>query len=210
MSLFKNENDSKKEYGIGLLNIFESKIGIKENKNLQLLNSSKSSSNFIDNKIILKYHITPPEAEPFINKNYDPLIMHIYVIEALNIPKMDITSKTDPYVVCKFEKDKLGIKTKVLNNTLTPQWNQLLDLIITDSNENLIIEIWDKNIRKDKIICSTKLNINKYLNGVPYFEWIKMNEKILLNLAIQVKAKNEIFLSQNEVNKYQLSPIPKT
>ena len=51
--------------------------------------------------------------------------MHIYVIEALNVPKMDLTSNSDPYVIFKFEKDKIGIKTKALSNTLTPQWNKL-------------------------------------------------------------------------------------
>ena len=117
IKLFKNENDSKKEYGVGFFNIYASQIGITENKNLKLFNSSKSSSNFKDNKIILKYHITPPEAEPFINKNYNPLIMHIYVIEAINIPKMDLTSKTDPYVVLRFEKDNFGVKTKHLDDT---------------------------------------------------------------------------------------------
>ena len=40
------------------------------------------------------------------------------------------------------------------------------------------------------MICITQLNIEKYLNGELYYEWIKI-DKILLNLAIQIKLKNE-------------------
>ena len=130
-------------------------------------------------------HITPPNVEPFVNLKFNPLIMHIYVIEAINIPKTDITSKSDPYVLFKFEGDKIGIRTKVLENTLTPQWNELLDLLITDVNENLIVEILDKNIKKDKFICSTKLVTKKYMNFQPHYEWIKINN-IFLNLVIHI------------------------
>lgn len=60
--------------------------------------------------------------------------MHVYVIEPLNVPKMDLISKTNPYALFKFGKDNIEIKTKGLDNTLTPQWNELLDLIITYQN----------------------------------------------------------------------------
>ena len=155
----------------------------------------------------MQLHITPPNLEPFIDNKYCPHILHVYVIEALNVPKMDLTSKTDPYVLLRFEKDKIGVKTKALDNTLTPQWNELVDLIITNFNEALIVEIWDKNIRKDKMINSTKINIEKYLNGEPHFEWIKI-DKMMLNLAIQIKPKGEKFLTKEEVDTYQLNTIP--
>ena len=152
----------------------------------------------------MKFHITPPNVEPFINNIYNPLIMHVYVIEAFNVPKMDLTSKTDPYVLLRFEKDKIGVKTKALDNTLTPQWNELVDLVITNFNEKLIVEMWDENVTKDKMINSTKIDIEKYLSGNPHFEWIKI-DKIMLNLAIQIKPKGEKFLTKEEVDAYQLS-----
>ena len=189
LTLYKNEKGSKKEYGKDSFKILGMIFGIVEEKNIYMS----------DKKISLSIHITPPNYEPFVNNKLNPLIMHIYVIEAMNIPKMDLTSKTDPYVLLKFEKDNIGIKTKALDNTLTPQWNELLDLIITDPKENLIIEIWDKNVIKDKIIKSTKIDIQKYLNGEPHFEWFKI-DKILLNLVIQVKYLDEKYISIEEVN----------
>ena len=145
--------------------------------------------------------------ESFINQRFYPLIMHIYAIEAINIPKMDMMSKTDPYVVFRFERDNIGIKTKALDNTLTPQWNELVNLTITHINEDLIIEIWDKNIKKDKMICSTKLNIKKYLDEEPHYEWIQMG-KVFLNLIIQVKQEGQTFINSQEVEKYLINTIP--
>ena len=132
--------------------------------------------------------------------------MHIYVLEAINIPKTDLTSKSDPYVVFRFEKDLIGVRTKYLDDTLTPQWNQLVNLYITDINEDLIVEIWDKNVKKDKIICSSKLNIQKYLNGQVFYEWIKMG-KIAINLVIQVKQEGQSFISSEEADRFNAECI---
>ena len=164
----------------------------------------------ITNKNIkLSLHLTPPNAEPFVNLRYNPLIMHIYVIEAINIPKTDLSSKSDPYVLFKFEGDKIGIKSSVLEDTLTPQWNELLDLTVTNPNENLIVEIRDKNVKKDKLICSTVLETQKYMNYEPHYEWIKINN-VFLNLVIHIKPLGDIFISNEQIQYYQLSPIPNT
>ena len=202
--LYKHEKDSKKEYAEGTLKIFGIQIGIIEEKNISLLKKSLLSSNYLNNNIELNLHITPPNYEPYVNLLFNPLIMHIYVIEAINVPKVDLTSKTDPFVVLRFEKDKKGLKTKYLSNTSTPQWNELLNLIITDSKEKLIVEIWDKDVTKDKIINSIKLDIEKYLDEKPHFEWIQI-DKMHLNLGIHIKPLGESFLTQEEVNEYQLN-----
>ena len=161
----------------------------------------------MEEEVYLSLHITPPNEDPIINKIFNPLILHAFVIEALNVPKMDLLSKTDPYVLLRFEKDKIGVKTKFLDNTLTPQWNELLDLIITDQKEDLIVEIWDKNVTKDNMISSTTLSIEKYLNGKPHFEWIKIG-KMNLNLVIQIKPLGEKFITKDEIDLYLLQSVP--
>ena len=191
LALYECGKGSKKEFAKGSIKISKLHFGIIEEKNIDLLDTSK--------EIKLKLHITPPNSEPFVNQLFNPLILHIYVIEALNVPKMDFTSKTDPYVVIRFEKDKVGVRTRALPDTLTPQWNELLDYIITNHNESLLVEIWDENdVVKDKMISSTKLNIEKYLSEEPQFEWIKIN-KMLLNLVIHIKPLGENFISKDEV-----------
>jgi len=129
--------------------------------------------------------------------------LHIYVIEELNAPKMDLISKSDPYVLIPFEKDNVGLKTKALDNRLTPQWNELLNYTITNQNAPLIVEIWGKkDAVKDILISSTKLNIEKYLSENPYFEGKKINKMLLFNLVMQIKPLDDSFISKNEVDSY--------
>ena len=205
--LYKKEKNKLNEYAKGSFSISEFELGISKEKIITLEKVKLTGSFYTDKKIVIELHITPPNAQPFFNQRFYPLIMHIYALEAINIPKMDLTSKTDPYVVFRFEKDIIGVRTKYLEDTLTPQWNELVNLIITDINEDLIIEIWDKNVKKDRMICSTKLNIKKYLNEEPHFEWIKIGE-VSLNIAIHVKLEGQNFISFEEVDAYQANHLP--
>ena len=201
VTLYKEEKGKKSEYAKGELSLSGFELGISKQKIIDLQKMKILGSTYTDIKVSTEVHITPPNAESFLDLKFYPLIMHIYAIEALNIPKMDLMSKTDPYVVFRFEKDLIGNRTRVLDDTLTPQWYELVNLIITDPNEDLIIEIWDKNIKKDKMICSTQLSIKKYLNEEPHFEWIQINT-ISINLVIQIKQEGQNFISLDEVGRY--------
>ena len=189
--LYKEEKGKKKEYGKGAISISDYKIGLIYETYILL---KKFKMNF-------KAHISLPNKIPFIKEIYNPLIMHICVIEAYNVPK------SDPYVLCRLERDQSGVTTKYLEKTTNPQWYEFIQFIITDENEDLIVEIWNKNDKKDKIICGTKLNMKKYLNGEIYYEWIKM-DKISLNIALQIKREGETFMTMDNIDKYINSTIP--
>ena len=207
VTLFKKESDKKiSEYAKGLFSISEFELGVNKEKIISLEKNKLLGSNYTDMNILINVHITPPNIQPFFNQRYYPLIMHIYALEAIDIPKMDLMSKTDPYVIFRFEKDAIGVRTKYLEDTLTPQWNELVNLIIQDESEDLIIEIWDKNVKKDRMICSTKLSIKQYLDQEPHFEWIKIG-KVSINLAMHVKQEGQKFISFEEVDAYQANNI---
>lgn len=63
------------------------------------------------------------------------------------------------------------------------------------------MEIWNKNGKKDKLICGSKLNLKKYLIGEIYYEWIKI-DNIFLNIALQVKREGEKYMTMDEIDKY--------
>ena len=207
--LYKNKKGKQKEYAKCFFKLFDLQPGIIEEKSITFVKHLiLGGTKLINKRIILEMHITPPNYQPFVNLKFNPLIMHIYLIEALNIPKMDIASKTDPYALFKFDGDKIGVKSTVLENTLNPQWNELIDLYIINPNEDLALELWDKNNKKDKIICSTKLETKKYMDFEPHYEWIKIN-KVYLNLAIQIKQLGDPFITKEDVQLYQAtSSIP--
>jgi len=124
--------------------------------------------------IHIKYQLACANQCKWENKEYIPKMLHIRVIEAKEF--QNNTGKTDPYLELFFNDDINKQRTKTLVDTLTPQWNELVNLIIPDESQDLIVEIWDKNVKVDKMICSTKLSIKQYLDQEPHFEWIKIGK----------------------------------
>ena len=50
----------------------------------------------------------------FVNENYNPLMMHIFVIEAMNIP-----SKMDLFVSGRLERDGIGAYCRLSGTAAT-------------------------------------------------------------------------------------------
>ncbi|KAK8501014.1 hypothetical protein V6N12_003630 [Hibiscus sabdariffa] len=65
------------------------------------------------------------------------------VIEARNIPAMDINGFSDPYV--KLQLGKQRYKTKVVKKTLNPSWGEEFSFKVEDLNEELLISVLDED-----------------------------------------------------------------
>ena len=190
--LYKEKKGKRKEYGKAKILINQFKIGIIKEDIISIEGLSCNFTGFI----------SLANTIPFKNIEYYPLIMHIGVIEAYNFP-----TKSDLFVLCRLERDQSGPTTKVLDKTSTPQWYEFIHFIITDENEDLIVEIRNKAGKKSKLICETKLNLKKYLDGNIYFEWLKM-DKVNLNIALQIKKENEKYMEMDDIYNYIDSSIP--
>ncbi|GER57082.1 calcium-dependent lipid-binding family protein [Striga asiatica] len=71
------------------------------------------------------------------------------VISAENLPAKDILGKSDPFVVLRMKKSEQTYKTRVLNDTLNPVWNQTFDFVVEDGlHELLILEVYDHDTKK--------------------------------------------------------------
>ncbi|KAH0661556.1 hypothetical protein KY284_026487 [Solanum tuberosum] len=61
-----------------------------------------------------------------------------------DLPPADIGGKADPYVVLIMKKAQIKSKTRVVNESLNPVWNQTFDFVREDGlHDMLMLEVWD-------------------------------------------------------------------
>ncbi|TYH57786.1 hypothetical protein ES332_D08G113300v1 [Gossypium tomentosum] len=71
-------------------------------------------------------------------------VLSVTVISAEDLPIIDLMGKADPYVVLTMKKSELKNKTRVVNDSLNPVWNQTFDFVVEDGlHDMLILEVWD-------------------------------------------------------------------
>ncbi|KZV41374.1 synaptotagmin-5-like [Dorcoceras hygrometricum] len=80
-------------------------------------------------------------------------VVSVTVISAQDLPATDIMGKSDPFVVLMMKKSEQRYKTRVLNDTLNPVWNQTFDFVVDNGlHELLILEVYDHDtFGKDKV-----------------------------------------------------------
>ncbi|XP_022728623.1 synaptotagmin-5-like isoform X2 [Durio zibethinus] len=71
-------------------------------------------------------------------------VLSVTVISAEDLPIVDLMGKADPYVVLTMKKSEARNKTRVVNDSLNPAWNQTFDFVVEDGlHDMLILEVWD-------------------------------------------------------------------
>uniref|UniRef100_A0A7N0TZC8 Uncharacterized protein n=1 Tax=Kalanchoe fedtschenkoi TaxID=63787 RepID=A0A7N0TZC8_KALFE len=71
-------------------------------------------------------------------------VLSVTIISAEDLPPADVMGKADPYAVVIMKKADSRNKTRVVNGSLNPVWNQTFDFVVEDAlHDMLIIEIWD-------------------------------------------------------------------
>uniref|UniRef100_A0ACD5ZEF0 Uncharacterized protein n=2 Tax=Avena sativa TaxID=4498 RepID=A0ACD5ZEF0_AVESA len=82
-------------------------------------------------------------------------ILHVKVIRAMNLPKMDLLGKSDPYVKLRLSGERLpSKKTSVKMSNLNPEWNEHFRLVVKDPDTQ-VLELqmfdWEKLKMHDKM-----------------------------------------------------------
>ncbi|KAJ4845054.1 Synaptotagmin-5 [Turnera subulata] len=71
-------------------------------------------------------------------------VLSVTVLSAEDLPVVDVMGKADPYVVLTMKKTGIKNKTRVVNDSLNPVWNQTFDFVVEDGlHDMLIAELWD-------------------------------------------------------------------
>ncbi|KAI4339249.1 hypothetical protein MLD38_024212 [Melastoma candidum] len=82
-------------------------------------------------------------------------ILHVKVVRAIKLLKMDILGASDPYVKLCLSGDKLPArKTTIIRRNLNPEWNEEFNLVVKDPHSqilNLQVYDWDPVGAHDKL-----------------------------------------------------------
>ncbi|CAF1046797.1 unnamed protein product [Adineta ricciae] len=94
-------------------------------------------------------------------------VVRVIVIEAHNLVKADITllgkGKSDPFVKVKTQGN-VEYKTKTMNNTTDPRWNEVFEFVVEQSERDVVdFEIYDEDPGKDDFLGRAQFSINSLL-----------------------------------------------
>nr|CAB3471224.1 unnamed protein product [Digitaria exilis] len=124
------------------------------------LTSFSFSQNQISKQISVMYHWPKVMHIPILDgasgATKKPVgILHVKVVRALNLLKMDLLGKSDPYVKMRLSGERLpSKKTSVKMSNLNPEWNEHFRFIVKDPNTQ-VLELhmfdWEKVKMHDKL-----------------------------------------------------------
>jgi len=98
-------------------------------------------------------------------------VLSVTVISGEDLPAMDMNGKSDPYVVLSLKKSKTKYKTRVVNESLNPVWNQTFDFVVEDGlHDMLILEVYDHDTFRRDYMGRCILTLTKVMLEEEYEE----------------------------------------
>ncbi|PWA82446.1 C2 domain, Synaptotagmin-like mitochondrial-lipid-binding domain protein [Artemisia annua] len=117
-------------------------------------------------------------------------VLHVKVVRAIKLMKMDILGLSDPYVKLKLSGDMLpSKKTTIKKNTLNPIWNETFKLVVKDPQaQTLQVNVYDW----DKVGSHDRLGMQVVpLKLLTPYETMELNLDLLKNTNITDPQKKQ-------------------
>ena len=143
-----------------------------------------------------------PEVQPkeSMSDGNDPdmsAVLTIGIIAARGLEAMDSNGTSDPYVVVHVGSEKR--KTKVIQKDLNPQWNEKFDILVTDVQGTLRLQVYDKDlIGSDDLIGETMIPLSTIVGKKLTQKWytILNSSKVTGEVLISLRLPNPPGLAQ--------------
>jgi len=105
--------------------------------------------------------------------------LSIKVVEARHIAAMDKGGTSDPYCRIKCNFNKQRFKTKVIDKTLTPKWEETFKFFAPYPPEGLIsLKMWDKDKwTTDDFLGEIHLELGKFADGKEQDLWLQLTDE---------------------------------
>jgi len=105
----------------------------------------------------------------------------IRITEARHIAPMDKGGTSDPYCRLKCSFNKQRFKTKVIDKTLTPKWDESFKFILFTPGVpegTVTLKMWDKDRwTTDDFLGEVTLDVSKYQDKQPIDSWITLEHE---------------------------------
>jgi hypothetical protein len=127
----------------------------------------------------LLLHLVPPGVSPFQSKPQVPipqvpLALHVRLLEAKEIAKMDSLGSTDAYCIMSIN-GAAQQKSKVCNNTMLPKWNEEFHFTVSSPNtDEFKIVMRDKDVKSDDDMSQFSIPIRYIPFQTLSDQWITM------------------------------------
>nr|AFZ78851.1 C2 domain-containing protein [Coptotermes formosanus] len=127
-------------------------------------------------KIHLLIHVSSGRFPPFQapKPTLVPVTLHLKIIEASQLPKVDTIGKTDPYLKFIVSGDPNKYETKWIENTLEPKWNEEYHINLKSSASYINFELWDKDKKYDDFISSLDIQLSTFRLYKVHDLWFNM------------------------------------
>ena len=112
-------------------------------------------------ELLIMYQICSIDWTPF-HENKLQFLRHIniHIMDGYDIPNTDLIGKTDPYVLVKLNDQEFVQKTKVINNTLNPCWDETITLYSLCQKISIQFELRDEATGKDPLIGTKEIDLS--------------------------------------------------
>ncbi|KAF2076289.1 hypothetical protein CYY_002404 [Polysphondylium violaceum] len=125
-------------------------------------------------------------------------VLSITIVDAKDLPKMDLNGHADPYTEIHFGGKKI-FKTETIKKTLSPTWNATHKILIHKSEENyhLTFKVWDwDKATQNDFIGETTLDVKSLLDNIivdqNYNIMKKEKERGKLHILSKLITKEEV------------------
>ena len=124
----------------------------------------------------IMYQICSIGWTPFKTIGFIPLKkIHIHIMDGYEIPNVELIGKTDPYVRLKLNDQEFVQKTRVIDNTLNPLWDQTFTLYSLCEMCSLQLELRDEAAGKDPLLGEKNVDLSKIQEN----EIVEFNEQLI-------------------------------
>lgn len=119
--------------------------------------------------------VAPKTAPRFQPAPFPPLVLRVHIFEARDIEKMDRIGKTDAYCLVQTKGALTGWETRVIDNCMTPVWDEINDVIFLDPNTDvLLITMRDKDPIGHEDMSTLEVPMSAFREPIPDDKWWDM------------------------------------